>query len=166
MITVRSVGLNWIEILNIARATQGKGPLEKVSGRWIERLIRSEHSPLRFRQHYIEFTCPYWVAMHPRTHWVGVSAHDISATVVESSRTDITHQERDPNREVRIYTIMNAQSVLNVSRSRLCTKTSPETREVWQGVLDVTYCVDPAVVDACEPTCHHCKEFDPCERSF
>ena len=166
MIKVRDVGLNWVEILNISRATQGLAPLESVTGRWIERLVKSQHSPLRFRQYYIEFDCPYWVAMHLRTHWVGVTAMDISATVIVSSRTDITKVARDPERIVTVFTVMNAQAVLNISKARLCTKASPETVKVWEDILAELYLLDPTVIDHCETSCSDCTEFKPCERSF
>ena len=167
MINVQLKGLTWLEILNIARATQGKGKsLKEPSTEWIAKIVKSEHSPIRFRQYYITATMPYWVAMHLRTHWVGVTAHELAGICITSSRTDITGMDRDPNRMVTMYTLMNVQAVLNISKARLCSKASPETVAVWADILTTIGLLDPEVAAACGPSCSDCKEFKPCERSY
>lgn len=156
-ISIKVVGVSWLECLNVARMTQGLPPVNTVSDRWIQKLVRSKHSPLRLRMYYIKFTAPYWVAMHLRTHHVG-----ISATIMQSSRTDITNQERDPNKLIECVMMLNAEALLNISAARTCVKASKETRQLWIDVIDVLQIVDPLLADACIPSCHDCKEFNPC----
>jgi len=157
---VRDTGLTWQQILDVSRMTQNKPPSKKpVSPDWIKKLIRSEHSPLRAKTFFIQTEMPYWVAMHFRTHHIGVT------WFISSSRTDLTGKERDPNAIVKVACVINAVEVINISRARLCKKASQETREVWRKILYTIHEVEPMLIDACVPNCLHlgrCVEFNPC----
>lgn len=164
MTTVKSIGLSWLEILNLARMTDNKPPLPDthiVSEDWIRKLIKSEHSPLRGRIYLVTMKVPYFVAMHFRTHHVGID-HFIS-----TSRTDRTGEsERPPQTALVTYTaILNAQAILNTSRKRMCLKSSPETRKAWTDVVSELNKVDPLLAEECKPQCLHlgrCTEFKSC----
>lgn len=59
----------------------------------------------------------------------------------------------------------NAEEIINISRARLCSKASKETREIWQNVLDLLEEVDPDLVKFCKrPCCWNgfCRERKPC----
>ena len=60
----------------------------------------------------------------------------------------------------------NAQAIINISRKRLCSCASVETREAWKQVLEAIKEVDPILVDKCVPECIYrgfCPEFmKPC----
>ena len=59
----------------------------------------------------------------------------------------------------------NAQAVMFISRRRLCSQASPETRAAWQLVVDEIAKVEPEVASCCVPECVYrgfCPEFKPC----
>jgi thymidylate synthase ThyX len=59
----------------------------------------------------------------------------------------------------------NAQALINISRKRLCTCASKETREVWQAVKDAIAEVDPIMARRMCRECVYrgfCPEMKPC----
>lgn len=52
-----------------------------------------------------------------------------------------------------IALLLNAEEIVNISRVRLCTKASPETREVWQAVVNKIREIDPDLAKHCVPQC-------------
>lgn len=59
----------------------------------------------------------------------------------------------------------NAQAFINISRKRLCSCASKETREAWQQVIEYLKTVDPVLASKCVPECVYrgfCPEFDRC----
>jgi hypothetical protein len=60
----------------------------------------------------------------------------------------------------------NAQALINISRKRLCSCASPETREAWKLVKDGIRKIDPVLADKMVPECLYrgfCPEFmNPC----
>jgi hypothetical protein len=59
----------------------------------------------------------------------------------------------------------NAQAIINISRKRLCSCASPETREAWKAMLEEIRKYDPVLIDKCVPECVYrgfCPEFDRC----
>lgn len=48
---------------------------------------------------------------------------------------------------------LNAEEIINISKVRLCSKASEETREVWKVVVDKIREIDPDLVKHCQPTC-------------
>ena len=60
---------------------------------------------------------------------------------------------------------VNAEEIINISKARLCSKASKETREIWQQVLDLLEEVDPDLVKFCHTNCvwhNFCRERKPC----
>ena len=59
----------------------------------------------------------------------------------------------------------NAQALINISRKRLCSCASKETRDNWKAVLEMIKEKDPILVEKCVPECVYrgfCPEFDRC----
>lgn len=60
----------------------------------------------------------------------------------------------------------NVQAIINISRKRLCSCASKETREAWKQVVEAIRKVDPVLADKCVPECIYrgfCPEFmNPC----
>lgn len=49
--------------------------------------------------------------------------------------------------------VVNAQTVINISKKRLCRCASKETREVWQMVIDFFKETEPELASVCVPNC-------------
>ena len=57
------------------------------------------------------------------------------------------------------------QSILFISRRRLCSQASPETRAAWKLVVDEIAKIEPEIASCCVPECVYrgfCPEFKPC----
>ena len=138
----------WDMVYQLALETENKVPKRKPSRRWISRMLRAEHSPIRyFRVTYRWLGIPYWVSVHLVRHWLGI-IHWIGSQRVD--RTNIPRDDKPQNTPVNHRFVANAQSVINISRRRLCKLASPETQATWKEALQH---IDPILRDACVPEC-------------
>lgn len=124
---------DWEEVANRARTTVGKEELGKEpSDNFKKRILMAEHSPIRGLIYCFKITnIKSWVATHLVRHHVGVEKW------VRTQRTDRTGTNRDDlpqGSEVEMELEANAQALINMSRKRLCSQASPETREVMQEI--------------------------------
>ena len=63
----------------------------------------------------------------------------------------------------------NAQSLINVSRKRLCSKASPETRDAWKKTKDAIKSIDPVMASKMVPNCIYrgfCPEHETCGYAY
>lgn len=124
---------DWEEVANRARTTVGKEELGKEpSDKFKKRILMAEHSPIRGLIYCFKITnIKSWVATHLVRHHVGVEKW------VRTQRTDRTGENRDEivqGAPVEMELEANAQALINMSRKRLCSQASPETREVMQEI--------------------------------
>jgi hypothetical protein len=155
----------WRDVADAARTTirQNEGTGEP-SARWKKRILLAEHSPIRklcFNWKWLDL--PYWVSVHLVRHKYGIE-HFVS-----TQRTDRTGQDRDSARQdapVMHECFANAQSVMFISRRRLCAQASPETREAWKQVVKaIDESGEHEVAACCVPECVYrgfCPEFKSC----
>lgn len=128
-------------------------------------IYRSEHSPIRDRLFTIDFIgIKYWVAMHLVRHHVGVTPY--VSTQREDRRTcKITSRDDIPQGAlVNMRMTVNAQSMIDVSRKRLCNKAHRETRTAWKKAVDALEVLDPMLMLHCVPNCIY-KGFCPEQQS-
>lgn len=156
---------SWKEVLNAARFTQRKEPLDKEpSVEFKKKIIKAEHSPLRCLVFNIDFyDIPYYVSVHYVRH---VHAQPF----VSTSRPDIDGHQ--PPREyqkktdlVNMRLFINAQEIINISKVRLCTRAEGETRKIWFEVINQLRKIEPELANACRPQCFYrgfCPEFESC----
>lgn len=92
---------------------------------------------------------------------------------VSSQRTDRTGVKRDSKRQdapVNHRFEVNLQSIINISKVRLCNKASAKTREAWRLFLTkIVKPIEPILYKFCVPSCiyrGHCPEFKPCGFSY
>lgn len=91
---------------------------------------------------------------------------------ISTQRTDRTNIDRDSKRQdslVAHQVSCNAQSIINISRKRLCKKASPETREAWKAVVQEIEKYDPILASVCVPEClfrGFCAEEPSCGFAF
>lgn len=155
---------SWREVADAARTTirQEEGTKEP-SSKWKKRILLAEHSPIRklcFNWKWIDL--PYWVSVHFVRHKFGIE-HFVS-----TQRSDRTGVQRDSNRQdapVMHECFANAQSIMFISRRRLCSQASPETRNAWKLVVDEIGKKEPELAECCVPECVYrgfCPEFKSC----
>ena len=154
----------WREIADAARTTIG---MEKGKGepdiKWRRKMLLSEHSPIRqliIKWKWIDLQ--YWVSVHFVRHKIGIE-HFVSTQ--RSDRTGINRDELPQAQLVTHECIANAQAIINISRKRLCTKASPETKKAWNALLVAIKKELPELYDVCIPECVYrgfCPELNPC----
>ena len=163
-VTVTDVGGTYRDVANAARTTINMAEGDKeISEEYMYKMYKCEHSPIRLRQFRIVIeNCPSWVATHFCRHHIGVEKF------VSTQRTDRTGVDRNKlpqDAPVRLEMWANAQAMINISRKRLCSCASKETRQIWIRVLDELYKIDEPLYKCCVPEClyrGHCPEYKGC----
>lgn len=162
----------WKRVLNAARRTIGKAPLDKEPSKsWEAKMLLAEHSPIRLLEY--EWTWKdimQWVTTHLVRHhegcekFVHTQRGDRRAILDEynvSSRNELPQGATND-----MDMTANAQALISISRKRLCNCASKETREAWKQVQDAIREVDPVMADKMVPECIYrgfCPEFmNPC----
>lgn len=163
---------SWNRVLNAARRTIGKNPLEKEpSDSWKAKMLLAEHSPIRLLEY--EWTweeIKQWVTTHLVRH------HEGCEKFVHTQRGDrraileeynVNSRDELPQGAVNDMDMTaNAQAIINISRKRLCSCASKETREAWIQVKNAIEEVDPILASKMVPECIYrgfCPEFmNPC----
>lgn len=154
---------SWKRALNAARRTIGKAPLAKEPSKsWEAKMLLAEHSPIRL----VEFDWTWkdimqWVTTHLVRH------HEGCEKFVHSQRGDrrvlpVPRNELPQGALNDMDMTANAQAIINISRKRLCSCASKETREAWKQVVEAIREVDPVLADKCVPECLYrgfCPEF-------
>lgn len=159
---------NWIRVVNAARRTVGKSPINKEpSDKFKKKVLLAEHSPIRLLEY--DFTWEdirMWVSTHIVRH------HEGCEKFVHTQRTDRNEALKAINRDDLPQGLVNdmdmtcnAQAFINISRKRLCKCASKETREAWKLVIEYLKTIDPVLASKCVPECLYrgfCPEFDRC----
>lgn len=167
---------DWIRVVNAARRTWGKKPIDhEPKDSWKREILLAEHSPIRLLEY--DFTIEdvrQWVTVHLVRHHVGcekfvhTQRQDINAEIekITAEVINICKEEgllRQGWRE-RDYMFQgegndmdmtcNAQAFINISRKRLCYGcASPETRQAWEIVIEALRKIDPILAEKCVPEC-------------
>lgn len=157
---------NWIRVLNLARRTRGKEPLNKQpSNKWKAKMILAEHSPIRALEYDFSWEdIKQWVTVHFVRHHEGCEKY-VHSQRPENRELEIPRDDLPQGSPNDMDMTCNAQAFINISRKRLCSCASSETREAWKQVLRELRKVDPVLADKCVPECIYrgfCPEFDRC----
>ena len=156
---------SWKDILNAARFTQRKEPLDKEpSVEFKKKIIKAEHSPLRCLMFNIDF---YDIPSFVQNHLV---RHIHAQPFVSTSRPDIDgkqipREEQKKVDPVNMRLFLNAQEIINISKVRLCNKAEFQTRTIWNQVIEELRKIEPELANACVPNCFYrgfCPEFKSC----
>lgn len=156
---------SWTDVLNAARFTQRKAPLDKEpSDDFKRKMVKAEHSPLRCLMFNIDlYDIPRFVSDHLVRHihaqpFVSTGRHDIIKELPSRHA-----QRMDDLYNMRLF--LNAQEIINISKVRLCTHAEKETRNTWQQVINLLYEQEPILATACVPSCIYrgmCPELKSC----
>lgn len=154
---------NWQDVKNTAMNTIGKTTGKYPNKDWKRRLIISEHSPIRMMKFYWRWEgIKSWVSVHMVRHKIGIEHW------VQTQRTDRTGINRDELPQgalVNHCCEANAQTLINISRKRLCNCASPETRLAWTHVKDKIKEVEPELASCMVKECIYrgfCPEMYSC----
>ena len=159
--------VNWLEIKNLCRKTISMADSKiEPTQKWKRELLLAEHSPLRHSLITVDIEdVPFYVMGHFVRHHVGVTPY------VSTSRTDRTGVDRTERRQtdpVCMRLDLNVQSLINISRKRLCNQADPETVKIWNAVLDAVREYDEDVYWACVPegirSCGCTEAFGDCKQ--
>ena len=156
---------SWKRALNAARRTIGKDEIDKEpSDVWKARMLLAEHSPIKLVEYCIKFKdLRQWVGVH-------LLRHGFMLPFIHSQRED-RRELSCPRDELPQGTpndqdfIVNAQTLINISRKRLCRCASKETRETWEAVKEEMWKVDPVMASKMVPNCVYsgfCRELNCC----
>lgn len=159
---------DWIRVVNAARRTVGKKPINKEpSNEFKKKILLAEHSPIRLLEY--DFTwedIQQWVTAHFVRH------HEGCEKFVHTQRTDRNESLLSLDRDKLPQGLLNdmdmscnAQAFINISRKRLCSCASKETRQAWKLVIEYLNTIDPILANKCVPECIYrgfCPEFDRC----
>ena len=144
---------DWLRCKKLALGTVGKDSDTLPTDEWKEKILKSEHSPIRTLMFTIKMQIPYYVSVHLVRHKHGVEHY------VKSQRNDRQKDyDRCAARQDEIVThIMeiNAQALISMSHMRLCAQADKQTREVCPYLKDL-------LVPKCEYRGGLCDEFESC----
>lgn len=165
--------INWTEYVDVwpkvkraARTTisrEGEGTYPTDS--WKKTILLSEHSPIRkikFSWKWIGLK--YWTSVHFVRHWLGI-LHWVNTQRPDRTETGIDRDNSPQNTPVDHECEANAQALINISRRRLCSQASPETRAAWKEVKAEVAKVDPILASVMVPECIYrgfCPEMNCC----
>lgn len=158
---------SWQRALNAARRTIGKPPIDKEpSQSWEAKMILAEHSPIRLVEYdWTWEDIKQWVTTHLVRHHNGCEKF-VHSQRGDRRKLDVPRDELPQGSLNDMDMTANVQAIINISRKRLCSCASPETREAWRQVIEEIRKVDPVLADKCVPECLYrgfCPEFmSPC----
>lgn len=158
--------VDWLEIKNLCRKTISmKDSKLEPSSEWKRDLLLAEHSPLRHSLITIDIEdVPFYVMGHLVRHSVGVTPY---VSTSREDRTNTPRSERSQTDLVSMRLDMNIQSLINISRKRLCNQADVTTQKVWLQVVKAIAEYDKEIAWACVPegirTCGCPESFGNCK---
>lgn len=155
---------NYQQVANRCRTTVSKGELGKEPKESFKRkILMAEHSPIRGLIYCFKITnLKSWVATHFARHHVGIEKW---ISTQRTDRTGVNRDELPQGAEVTMEIEANAQALINLSRKRLCTQASPETRQVMQEIKKEVQKQDPFMANVMVKECIYrgfCPEMWSC----
>lgn len=162
---------DWKLVADEARRTAWKPPIDhEPSSAWKRKILVSEHSPIESLIFRIQMEgIKYFSSVHLTRHHVGMT-HWVSSQRPDRSPTGTDRHSLPQDAPVSHDMVLNAHAIINISRRRLCAQASPETRAVWQAVVEeIRNIGEVELADACVPECVHrgfCPEFKSCGLAY
>ena len=163
-ITIKKL-VDWDEVYDSALFTQRKEVGDKKpTSKWKLKTCYAKHSILRDLMFSIKIEdVESFIISHLIRH-----KQNYTQPYVQTLREDLTGI---PNESVTRLTkngvkfILNARSIIDISRVRLCNKASIETVLVWKDVLKELEKIEPELFSVCVPQCVEvgmCTEYQTC----
>ena len=153
---------SWADVRDAARNTVWKKALgegKEVSPEFKRKILLSEHSPIRCLQFRIQLEIPYWVSVHLLRHHIAapILGEEHFVTTQRDDRRPLEGISRDglPQGAIVLHEILiNAQGLIQVSRSRLCYLASSKTTMAWLLVKNLMREIgEPEIAELMVPNC-------------
>lgn len=159
---------DWLFCKQCALNTIGKNTTNIPNEEWKQKIIESEHSPIRTLWFAFRLEIPYWVSVHYTRHKFGVE-HFVSTQRDDRNINNTPRAEKPQGELVSHIIYVNAQELINMSHKRLCNQASKETREVMQEIVKLVNEKCPYMKTMLHPNCGYrngkCTEFYPCNKN-
>ena len=144
--------------------TIGKTSTKMPTDEWKNKLLLSEHSPIRTLNFLIQMTIPYYVSVHFVRHFTGVT-HFVQTQ--RNDRQDDYDRTKAPQDAIVSHMMyINAQELMFMARRRLCTQADEFTRAVMEEICRQVLLTNPEFKNTLEPMCSYrggrCTEFKCC----
>jgi hypothetical protein len=157
--------LDWDIIKQAALTTKGLKQKSAVTSEWKTKALRSEHSMLYFSDLILEVEMQYKTAIHLVRHNKTSGFY----MLVQSQRPDWTDKPRDAETIVKTIIKANPKALIEISRTRLCSKAAQHTHTTWMTILNHIKLTELEIYLACVPNCEYrkrCPEFESCGMYF
>lgn len=153
----------WLGAKDSAMHTIGKTHGTYPDSEWKRKMLLAEHSPIRRLRFFWRWNgLKSWVSVHFVRHKHGIE-HWVSTQ--RSDRTGVTRDKLPQDTPVNHSCEANAQALINISRKRLCSCASPETRAAWMEVKAKVAETEPELASCMVPECIYrgfCPEIKSC----
>lgn len=154
---------SWARPLKAARRTQGLEDNHKEPSRsWVAKMLLAEHSPIRLKEYeWVWHSIKQWITTHYVRHFLGCEKF-VHSQRQDRRELEVPRDELPQGSENDMMMCANAQALINISRKRLCSCASAETRAKWQEVKDAMWKQDPIMASRMVPECQYrgfCPEF-------
>ena len=141
-------------ILDKCRLTVNKEPSKnpRPSTTFLDNIYMSEHSPIREKVFdiYIE-DIPYCISTHYARHHVGCEKF---VTTSRSDRTDVKDRSQRSQMDlVNMSMTINAQSLINLAKVRLCYCADKDARKVMFEIVRQIKEIEPELGNKLVPNC-------------
>lgn len=144
--------IDWLAVQNAALRTRRSHSDVSPSSLLRLKYLCSEHSPIRgLNYRWVWHDQKSWVAMHIRTHTVGISQFISSQRNDIQDKYDRNKAPQDSPVEHECYA--NAQAIIAISKARKCLNASKETRDDWAEWVEVLRTVEPQLARLCVMPC-------------
>lgn len=148
---IKNFWVNWASIKDACMSTIGKESEKIPADEWKRKLMLCEHSPLRRSCITLKWdNIPFYVMGHFVRHHVGCTPF---VSTSRSDRTGVDRSERKQTDMVSMEMDFNIQSLIDVSRKRLCNCADAETIKYWTGAWIAIYREDPIIAEYMVPEC-------------
>lgn len=125
----------------------------------LDKIYKSMHSPIRTQLFWIQMIdIPSFVSVHFVRHNVGVSHFVLS---MRDDRSGVPNSETNRLTPINHSMLINAESLINMARKRLCSKASIETQNVMKAIKEKIGEVDKDLEKYLVPECFFRNGFCP-----
>ena len=145
--------VDWLRIKSACMTTISKQAKQMPGKEWRRKLLICEHSPIRRSEISWKWDAiPYAISTHFARHHEGCEKF-VHTQREDRRKLDVPRDELPQGSLNDMDMVANAQALINISRKRLCSCASPETRTAWKQVKEAIRQIDPVMADKMVPEC-------------